>query len=203
MKPVAVVVGIMVAIVVGFGTFSAVTSPPGSQAAPSSAPPGSAQKVPGTSLLAVPAARVLSPIEQPGVPPANILDSLWVPQGARDVSNSGHGPSTNLYDEHMTFQVSGTEGAVYTFYRTELARDGWKLAAAGTGQGAPGTLEVLAQKAGTDGWFWEAGVVIAPTTFGAGAGGASGAGEASGSNGAGGAGTTSFTMTLFQTSAGS
>ena len=45
-----------------------------------------------------------------------------------------------------------------------MAGQGWRIFSTGAPVGGPG-VEILAQKAGSDSWYWEQGVVISPTTF--------------------------------------
>ena len=56
----------------------------------------------------------------------------------------------------------------------------------GPPRNANGSVEVLAEKAGDDGWYWEAGAVVSPTTFPTGHGAR--------------AESTDFTLRLFQVS---
>ena len=64
-----------------------------------------------------------------------------------------------------------------------MKKQGWQIFSTGPADHEPGGLEVLGKKAGSDGFYWEMGAVISPTTFGAGA-------PATGA--------TSFTLELFQ-----
>ena len=133
-------------------------------------------------LLAQPAAPALRPIRQAGTPPADIVDTLAVPVGATVV---GHTPSTGitLFDAREHFTVPGAQQSVVAFYRTELAVMKWKVTDVGPAQRPANATEVLAQKAGSDGWYWEVGVVVSPTTF---------------APGAGTSGTTPFVLRLFE-----
>jgi len=181
MRPAFMVLGIAAGLVLLFGALAIATS--GSQSAGGGARPTGPVHVRGTSLLAVPAARGLRPIEAPGTPPGNIIDTLTLPEGATAVPNRHSVTTTNQYDGQMTFRVRATEATVVNFYRAELATGGWRIFSTGEVTGAPGGIEVLAQKGGSDGWYWETGAVISPTTF----------------TGAGGARqSTSFTIKLFE-----
>ncbi len=46
---------------------------------------------------------------------------------------------------------------------------GWQIFDKGPAANDPGALEVLGKLAGTDGYYWEMGATISPTTFGPGA----------------------------------
>ena len=50
-----------------------------------------------------------------------------------------------------------------------MKKQGWQIFSTGPADHDPGGLEVLGKKAGSDGFFWEMGAVVSPTTFGAGA----------------------------------
>lgn len=159
--PALIVVGLAVFILILFGLGSILsgnsTPPPVASSKP--------QKVPGTPLLAVAADPVLRPIEVPGSPPANITANLTVPQGTRALGHVGAAGSTSQYDAHVDLSVNGSQGAVVAFYRAELPVQGWKIVSVGPVQNQPQAVEVLGQKAGADGWYWEIGAVVEPTTF--------------------------------------
>jgi hypothetical protein len=50
-----------------------------------------------------------------------------------------------------------------------MHQQGWQVFDRGPAANDPGALEVLGKLAGTDGYFWEMGATISPTTFGSGA----------------------------------
>ncbi len=175
MRPALLVLGLAVVILGLFGIGSALWGS-GSNTARQPA----AARVPGTSLVAVAARGALAPILQPGSPPANVVDALTIPRGAVAGTSIDYSADAGQYDEAVRFTMATSEEAMITFYRTELSRLGWHISSTGTPTGQPG-MEILAEKSGDDGWQWEAGAVISPTTFGASA-----------------TGTTPFTLRLFQ-----
>jgi hypothetical protein len=162
LRPALAVVGLAVVLVLGFGVLAVVTNvnTPG----PSSHP-FKAALVPGTSLVALPATNGLRPIETLGEPPGNIIDSVSLPQGARRVSVTNNGGNADQYDQQMTFSLPTSQAELVTFYQAEMKRLGWKIFSTGPATGHPGTIEVLGQLGGTDGWYWEMGALIAPTVF--------------------------------------
>jgi hypothetical protein len=174
MRPALIVIALAAVIVVGFGIGAVVTS-----STPPPAPSSTPVPVPGTQLKAIPAASALRPIVQPDSPPANIVDAIAIPEGVGPGSLTATSGHSDTYDESMQFQAATSQAALITFYRTEMARLGWRVYSTGPAPNGAG-IEVLGQKAGTDGWYWEMGAIVAPTTF------------------AGGAQTTSFTIRLFQ-----
>lgn len=159
-RPALVVLGIAVALVLLFGIGAALTG-----SSPSPAP--HASPVHGTSLPAEPAAAGLRPIELPGTPPSDVLGSLVLPKGAVARSSVKWDGSTQ-YSATMRFDVGTSQGAVVGFYRAELKARGWSIQDVGAARAQHGATEVLAQRPSADGWYWEAGVVVSPTTFGAG-----------------------------------
>ncbi|HUO49205.1 MAG TPA: hypothetical protein VMU09_10255, partial [Acidimicrobiales bacterium] len=89
--------------------------------------------------------------------------------------------SVGLYDRSLGFTDPNPQADVIAFYRAELPAQGWKILS----QGPPHTgtgYEILGRLAGTDGYYWEVGVTVSPTTF------------------AGAAQTTPFTIRLFAVS---
>jgi hypothetical protein len=180
-RPALVVAIIAAGLVLCFGILAAV-SPTTTSRTGSDVAPTTPRKVKGTSLLAVSALRALRPIEEPDTPPANILDAMTIPEGSREISVS-HRTTGTSYDRSMRFAVAAPQATLITFYRDELSSYGWKVASVGAATGVAGGIEVLAEKAGDDGWYWEEGAVISPTTFS----GTSGARES-----------TAFTIEVFE-----
>ncbi len=159
-RPALVVVGIALLLVLVFGIGAALTSNPAPRA-PRPTP------VKGTGLVAEPATAALHPIELPGTPPGDILDALVVPEGVRRLSATPWSGSTQ-YDGKVTFRLDVPQATLVAFFRVELRARGWSIQSVGAAHAEKGATEVLAQRASTDGWFWEAGVVVFPTTFRAG-----------------------------------
>ncbi len=162
LRPALLVLGIAVLLVLGFGLTSLFTSGSGNAPPPSNTP----VKVSGTSLLAVPAVKALKPIEEPGTPPSNIVDTLTIPKGATVTSHTDNSTSATGYDQQIAFTLPGADQAtVVAFYKAELDSKGWKQINVGPATNEPTTTQVLAQAAGSDGWYWEAGALVSPTVF--------------------------------------
>jgi hypothetical protein len=166
LRPALIVLGVALVLILFFGILSAVTGS-GGNATRSTPKPAVPTPVAGTSLRAIPATSALGPIEQPGSPPSNITSGLKVPSGATAVSHSTSTATggTGQYDATVSFTVSAPQETVISFYRTTLAKAGWKVFSVGSARGVKGGIEVLAEKGGTDGWYWEGGVVVSPSTF--------------------------------------
>jgi hypothetical protein len=181
MRPAMIVLALAVLILATFVTIGAVSS---HSPAPERRSTSGAAAVPGTTLRAVPAAGLLSPIVSAGEPPANVLDAVSVPAGAvrtahRD--NSGGGQ----FDAQVTFRSADAQAALIAFFAADMKFAGWQVFGRGPASHDPGAYEVLGKLAGSDGNYWEMGAVVSPTTF---------------SQGGPARGETRFTIRLFQVS---
>jgi hypothetical protein len=161
MKPAMVVLALAVFILGLFGALSLIST---GGPAPTTPLPA-AVHVPGTTLSAVPATGTLRPIEHPDTPPKNVLDALSLPAGFTAHGYADNSTSAGQYDEQMRFSLATSETTVVDFYRYELTHKGWTIESVGAATDLKGGVEVLAQKAGDDGYYWEAGAVVSPTTF--------------------------------------
>jgi hypothetical protein len=139
--------------------------------------------VPGTPLRADPAVHALKAITVSGQPPGNIINATSIPAGATRTSYENNSQAAQEYDAQITLQIDQSQGAVENFYTKDLKKQGWSIFSTGPAEHVAGGLEVLAKKAGSDGFYWELGAVISPTSFG---------------GNAPAAGTTSFTLELVQ-----
>jgi hypothetical protein len=144
--------------------------------------------VSGTSLQGVPGRAALGPLVSGGEPPANVVAAVAVPAGTTRTSVSNRGAGVGQYDQSAHFEVRATQAELYDFFRTEMRRAGFTISAAGPGR-TPRDLQVLGKMAGDDGWYWEMGATVSPTTF---ANTAAGPGT--------GPATTPFTIRLYQVS---
>ncbi len=161
MRPALIVGGLAVVILVVFSVGAALTHTATGQPTV----PAGATRVRGSSLLAVGARSALSPIETNGEPPSNVLDAITLPKGAFGGSPSNPGLGST-YDQEMQFSVDASQAAVLQFYRQEFHDLGWKTVTEGAATRQPG-LQIVGQIAGTDGFYWQLGVIVAPSTFGA------------------------------------
>ena len=165
MRPAAVVLGLAVVILADFITLAFVTS----TTAPTTDTNKSSHAVAGTPLRAIPADGVLSAIVAAGEPPTNIINSVSIPTGTVLVSHQSNGAEANQYDSQIGLRSDDSQGALQTFFKKDMARQGWQIFDVGAADHNPGATEVLGKKAGDDGFYWEMGAVVSATTFGAGA----------------------------------
>ena len=119
----------------------------------------------GTRVQVSPATDRLHAIEANGEPPADILGNLGVltSSSVTGVLNSDRNAAQFDRTVHLTSPLAQEQ--VTEAYRRLLKATGWTVAYDGPApQGAPGTTEVLAKHGSGDGFYWEVGVVVSPTT---------------------------------------
>ncbi len=161
MKPALLVGALAVVILITFSVGAALTK----SATPQAHTPTGPSRVPGSSLLAVSATRGLSVIKHDGEPPANVLAAITLPQGAVRGASANPGLGST-YDQEVTFSVNASEATVLGFYTTELKRLGWRTVTSGAATNQPGR-QIVGQIPGDDGFYWQLGVIVSPSTFSA------------------------------------
>jgi hypothetical protein len=171
--PALVVLGIAVFIVIAGIAASALNS--------GSRPTLSVRRVTipdGTVVQLTPAPTAMKSIVSAGEPPADILGNLAVPTGSPVTHTLNSDQSGGQFDRTVSFRTGLSSDQVVATYRTLLPRLGWQVIYGGSGaqRGTPST-EVLAKRGSGDGFYWEVGAVVSPTTS---------------------AGSTSFSLQLFQ-----
>jgi hypothetical protein len=168
LKPAAIVLGLATLVLALFAGGAALF-----RSTPAQAPSKNSARVAGTSLRAIGALGALRPIVSAGQPPGNVLNAVVVPVGVHRLSHINYGGQANQYDQQVTFSIGGTQAAVIDFFKSAMKQKGWQIESSGPADHQSG-IEVLGQIAGDDGWFWEMGAVVQPSSFGA-----SGSGSAS------------------------
>jgi hypothetical protein len=165
MRPAMIVLGLALLILVVFVTIGLLSA-----RAPVPVKVGGAPSaVQGTTLRAESAAGLLSPIVKAGEPPTNIRNAVSVPVGSQRLShkdNSANGAGT--FDSQVVFRSDASQGALLSFFAADMKRQGWQVFDRGPAADDPGALEVLGKLAGSDGYYWELGATVSPTTFGPG-----------------------------------
>jgi len=98
-----------------------------------------------------------------GALPPDVASALLVPVGTRllgAVDTGGGG--TGQFDREDRFVVGAPRARLLGFYRSNLVARGWSvISTSGT---AAGSAQVLFQKAGSDGVYWESGVTASAST---------------------------------------
>jgi hypothetical protein len=165
MRPAMIVPGIGLLILVLFIGAEFLTSNPVQQTKTST----KAFSVAGTPLRALPAVHDLQVITVSGQPPGNIINAVSVPVGATRTSYKNNSNGAQGYDAQITLRADESEAALNNFYKVDIKKQGWQVISTGPADHVTGGLEVLGKKAGSDGFYWELGAIISPTSFGAGA----------------------------------
>ena len=123
------------------------------------------------------AAAAFAPLEARALVPPDVLDSLPLPRSSVVTSRRNIDQGKGVFDRSVTFSTTLPYGTVAKLYPVAFHERGWAVISVTRPHGHQG-VEVLAKKAGSDGFYWEAGAVVpmpAPTQ-----------------------GRTSFTLRLFQ-----
>ncbi len=131
---------------------------------PPIAAPTSVPTAKGSPLKAIPAGAALAPLVSSGEPPNDIVNAIVLPLGSVPGAVINDSNAAESYDEQRLFTIDAPEQKVITFFEVELAAQGWHVESTGKPKNQPG-FEVLAQRPGSDGYYWEIGAVVAPTTF--------------------------------------
>ncbi len=104
-----------------------------------------------------------------GLPPTNIVDAVEIPRASVAVSSQNNTAAAEQYDAQVELRVGATQGALRIFFLAAMKKQGWQIISQGAASHNPGAIQVLGKLAGDDGYYWEMGAVIEPTTFPAGA----------------------------------
>jgi hypothetical protein len=161
MRPAMIVLGLAGLILVVFVAIAIVTSQ-----APTPVRSGAASSlVPGSALPARAATAALSPIVRPGEPPTNIVNAVSIPAGSVRVAHQDNSVPTGQYDSQVSMRSGDSQAALLAFYAADMRLQGWQVFDRGPASNHPGALEVLGKLAGTDGYYWEMGVIISATSF--------------------------------------
>jgi hypothetical protein len=132
----------------------------------------------GTVVHLTPATTAMKSIVGAAEPPADILGNLAVPASSPVTHTVNSDQNATPFDRTVSFRNVLSSDQVVAVYRALLPRLGWRVIYVGAQRGGLGT-EVLAKKGSGDGFYWEVGAVVSPTTS---------------------AGTTPFSLQLFELS---
>ena len=101
-----------------------------------------------------------------GQPPTDILGNLGVPTTSTVTGTVDADQGTAQFDRTVDLHTEAlAQSQVAEAYRLMLKANGWNVIYQGNApQGAAGSTEVLAKKGSSDGFYWEIGVVVSPTT---------------------------------------
>ncbi len=130
-------------------------------------PPAATSKIPKleqVSGLTASSVNPFVPLVAAGEPPNDVLSRLVIPEGVTKGAHPLSPGSATSFDQTLEFTSTASEQAIYSFFDHEMTNRGWKVFSTGKPANASG-VEVLGQRAGSDGWYWVQGVVVSPTTF--------------------------------------
>jgi hypothetical protein len=100
-----------------------------------------------------------------GLPPTNIASALLAPVGAIYVHTVPTGGSPGVdYDNEVRLSVPAPRAKLLGFYRANLEALGWQLFSTGPAHG--GGDQLIFEKGGTNGDYWDAGVIAQATVHG-------------------------------------
>jgi hypothetical protein len=119
----------------------------------------------GTVVHLTPATSALHSIVGSGEPPADIVGNLAVPAQSTVTGTVDSDQNGGQFDRTVSF-TSGTLSPpqLVDAFHTLLPKIGWQVIYVGAGaRGGSGT-QVLAKRGSGDGFYWEVGVVVSPTT---------------------------------------
>jgi hypothetical protein len=160
--PALIVLGLAVVILLG-GTLAAALTSTGPTPAPRTA---GATLSDGTHVTFAPATSRLRSIVTSGQPPTDILGSIGVLTTSSIVGTVDGDQGTTQFDRTVDLRTSAlAQSQVVEAYRLLLQSHGWNVIYQGNApQGIAGSTELLAKKGSSDGFYWEIGVVVSPTT---------------------------------------
>ena len=155
-------------IVLGLAVFIVVLGVVGSALASGNAPTVTLRSVTvanGTVVHLTPATTAMRSIISAGQPPADVLGNLTVPSGSRVVRTLNSDHNASQFDRTVYFTSQLSSGEVVDAYRALLPKLGWSTTYVGKGASRQAQQnEVLAKHGSGDGYYWEVGVVVSPTT---------------------------------------
>ena len=159
MRPAMVVLALAVVILAIFFVLGVTSSPLAHRPAPVST-----AAVPGSALRAEPAARSSPPSSGRRTTGQRARRRAPSPTGS-PASCTGDNSGASQYDAQVTFRSDATQADLITFFAAAMKLQGWQILDRGPAAHHPDTIEVLGKLAGTDGYYWEMGAIVPPTTF--------------------------------------
>lgn len=105
------------------------------------------------------AAAAFAPLDAKALVPPNVLDALPLPRGSVPTVLRNLDQGKGVFDRSVTFRTMMPYQTLSKAYPVAFHRDGWVVLSVSRPHSGSG-VEVLAKKAGADGFYWEAGAVI-------------------------------------------
>jgi len=158
--PALIVLGLAVFLLIGGVAASAISS--------GSNPTFSVRHVTlsdGTTVALAPATSKLHVLISNDEPPADIIGNLGVPKESVVTGVVNSDQHAAQFDRTATLHSGLAQSQVTEAYDHLLRAVGWQVIYTGAApQGPPGATELLAKRGSGDGFYWETGVVVSPTT---------------------------------------
>jgi hypothetical protein len=158
--PALIVLGLAVFLLLGGVAASAISS--------GSNPTFSVRRVvlsDGRNISVGPATAKLHAIVSNAEPPADIIGNLGVPKESIVTGVRNSDQHAAQFDRTALLRSGLTTSEVAEAFTHLFRAVGWKIVYSGPApQGTPGSTEVLAKHGSGDGFYWETGVVVSPTT---------------------------------------
>ncbi len=155
-------------IVLGLALFIVVVGIVGSTVFSGNAPTVTVRSVTlanGTVVHLSPATTAMRSIISAGQPPADVLGNLAVPTDSKVVRTLNIDQNASQFDRTVYLTSELSSGEVVDAYRALLPKLGWSTTYVGSGASRQSQQnEVLAKHGSGDGYYWEVGVVVSPTT---------------------------------------
>ncbi len=105
-------------------------------------------------------------------PPKDIQRSVFIPSSCVVSASIPTGADASRPSVATEFTCEKTSGFLVSFYRAQLPHNAWKVFSDATTTHDGGGIALLSQKAGSDGFYWQLGVVIGNSTYSSSGGGA-------------------------------
>lgn len=119
----------------------------------------------GTTVALAPAATKLHALVSNDEPPADIIGNLGVPKESTVTGVVDADQHAAQFDRTASLRSQLAQEQVVDVYTRLLRAVGWQVIYTGSApQGVAGTTELLAKRGSGDGFYWEIGVVVSPTT---------------------------------------
>jgi hypothetical protein len=95
-----------------------------------------------------------------GQPPSDVLAQTMVPEGSAPGKLLNLARNGGTYDSEVPYTVSLSPAQVLSFYQAQLRAGGWRVESTGPTPNEVDHEEILAQRAGSDGNYWEVGADV-------------------------------------------
>jgi hypothetical protein len=155
-------------VVLGIAVFIVLVGTIGSALESGNAPTVSIHSVTisdGTVVTLTPAATAMKSVVSGGQPPSDIIGNLAVPSKSPVIRTINTDQGVAQFDRTVYFTSGLSSDQVVSAFSTLLPELGWKVIYEGSGAQRSGRgTEVLAKRGSGDGFYWEVGAVVSPTT---------------------------------------